>query len=80
MNRDVTVTMTFDEHSITACEVDVSGETLDIGGKIGGEMNHKILTAQSSNVDGVAAATVTAYGVRPRGGYFILFQQEDPHL
>ena len=38
INSDVTVTMTFDEHSITDMEIDVSGETPDIGGKIGGEM------------------------------------------
>lgn len=61
---NVTVTMTFDEHSITDCQIDVSGETPDIGGKIGNEMAQKILTAQSSQVDGVSGATVTADAVK----------------
>ena len=43
---DVTVTMTFDETSITDVQIDVSGETPDIGGKIGDEMSQKILAAQ----------------------------------
>ena len=42
---DVTVTMTFDETSITDVQIDVSGETPDIGGKIGDEMSQKILAA-----------------------------------
>ena len=64
INSDVTVTMTFDEHSITDMEIDVSGETPDIGGKIGGEMRDKILAAQTCNVDGVSGATVTADAIK----------------
>lgn len=64
IGSDVTVTMTFDEHSITDMQIDVSGETPDIGGKIGDEMREKILAAQSCDVDGVSGATVTADAVK----------------
>lgn len=61
---DVTVTMTFDETSITDVQIDVSGETPDIGGKIGDEMRERILTAQSCNVDGISRATITSDAVK----------------
>lgn len=64
INSDVTVTMTFDEHSITDMQIDVSGETPDIGGKIGNEMREKILAAQTCNVDGVSGATITADAIK----------------
>lgn len=61
---DVKVTMTFDEKSITDCQIDVSGETANIGGKIGPEMAEKILKAQSCDVDAVATATVTSDAIK----------------
>lgn len=61
---DVTVTMTFDETSITDVQIDVSGETPDIGGKIGDEMRQRILAAQSCNVDGISSATITSDAVK----------------
>lgn len=64
IGSDVTVTMTFDEHSITDMQIDISGETPDIGGKIGDEMREKILAAQSCNVDGVSGATITADAIK----------------
>lgn len=64
IGSDVTVTMTFDEHSITDMQIDVSGETPDIGGKIGDEMRDRILAAQTCNVDGVSGATVTADAIK----------------
>lgn len=64
INSDVTVTMTFDEHSITDMQIDVSRETPDIGGKIGDEMREKILAAQTCNVDGVSGATITADAIK----------------
>ncbi|MDE7243352.1 MAG: FAD-dependent oxidoreductase [Oscillospiraceae bacterium] len=64
INSDVTVTMTFDEHSITDVQIDASGETPDIGGKIVGEMQQKILSAQSCDVDGVSSATITADAIK----------------
>ena len=57
---DVKVTMTFDESMITAVDIDVSGETPDIGGKIGPQMEQAILSKQSADVDIVATATVTS--------------------
>lgn len=61
---DVKVTMTFDDTSITECEIDVSGETPDIGGKIGPEMREKILSLQTADVDGVSSATVTSDAIK----------------
>lgn len=64
ISSDVTVTMTFDETSITDVQIDVSGETPEIGGAIGDEMREKILSAQTCNVDGVSGATVTADAIK----------------
>ena len=61
---DVTVTMTFDETSITDVVIDVSGETPDIGGAIGESMAQAILDAQSADVDAVSGATVTSDAIR----------------
>lgn len=61
---DVTVTMTFDEKSITDVQIDASGETPDIGGKIIDEMREKILSGQTCNVDGVSGATITADAIK----------------
>ena len=61
---DVTVTMTFDETSITDVVIDVAGETPDIGGAIGENMAQAILDAQSADVDAVAGATVTSDAIR----------------
>ena len=61
---DVTVTMTFDADSITDVQIDVSGETPEIGGKIGEGMAQAILDAQGLDVDAVAGATVTGDAIR----------------
>ena len=61
---DVKVTMTFDEKMITDCKIDVSGETPDIGGKIGDKMAQAIVNAQSCDVDAVAGATVTSDAIK----------------
>ncbi len=61
---DVTVTMTFDETSITDVQIDVSGETADIGGAIGDQMAQAILDAQSCDVDAVSSATVTSNAIK----------------
>ena len=59
----VTVTMTFDETSITDVQIDVSAETASIGAVIGDEMAAKILEAQSAEVDAVAGASITSQAV-----------------
>lgn len=61
---DVTVTMTFDETSITDVQIDASGETPDIGGAAVEEMKNKILSAQTCNVDAVSGATVTCDAIK----------------
>ena len=64
IGSDVKVTMTFDEYSITNVSIDVSGETPDIGGKIGPDMENAILSMQSADVDAVTGATVTSDAIR----------------
>jgi succinate dehydrogenase/fumarate reductase flavoprotein subunit/uncharacterized protein with FMN-binding domain len=64
ISSDVTVTMTFDESSITNIEIDASGETPEIGGAAVDEMKEKILSAQSCSVDGVSGATVTSDAIK----------------
>ena len=64
IDSDVKVTMTFDETMITNVDIDVSGETPDIGGKIGGQMAQAILQKQSADVDVVTTATVTSNAIR----------------
>ncbi|MBR1455893.1 MAG: FAD-binding protein [Oscillospiraceae bacterium] len=61
---EVKVTMTFDETSITDVVIDVSGETADIGAKIGPEMENAILAGQTADVDAVSGASVTSDAVR----------------
>ena len=64
IGSDVTVTMTFDETSITDVQIDVSGETPDIGGKIGEQMQNAILSGQTADIDAVGGATVTSDAIR----------------
>ena len=61
---DVTVTMTFDETSITDIQLDLSQETPDIGQVAGDELIKQCLTAQSSQIDGVSGATLTSNAVK----------------
>ena len=61
---DVKVTMTFDETSITDVKIDVSGETPDIGGKIGPDLEKAVLSSQGPDIDTVSGATVTSDAVK----------------
>ena len=61
---DVEVTMTFSESAITDVKIDVSGETPEIGGAIGEQMEKAILEAQSADVDAVSGATVTSDAIK----------------
>ena len=63
LESEVTVTMTFDETSITDVVIDVSGETKDIGGAIGETMQNAILKMQSGDVDAVSGASITSKAV-----------------
>jgi uncharacterized protein with FMN-binding domain len=60
ISSDVTVTATFDESGITEITADVSGETAGIGADIGDAIIQKALKAQSSDIDGIAGATITS--------------------
>ena len=60
----VTVTMTFDETSITAVSIDASGETEGIGAATPDPLAQAILAAQSADIDGVSGATVTSNAVK----------------
>ena len=61
---EVKVTMTFDETMITDCVIDVSGETPDIGGVVGGDMAKAILSSQSCDVDAITGATITCNAIK----------------
>ncbi len=61
---EVTVTMTFDETSITDVVLDVSSETPDIGQAAADELKQMILDAQSAEIDGVSGASITTKAVR----------------
>ena len=64
LESEVTVTMTFDETSITDVVIDVSGETEGIGAAIGDTMQEAILAAQSADVDAVSGASITSNAVK----------------
>lgn len=64
LQSDVTVTMTFDESSITDVVIDASGETEGIGTGTPEPLKKAILDAQSAEVDAVSGATVTSNAVR----------------
>ena len=61
---DVTVTMTFDETSITDVVVDVSKETKDIGQLYGETLQEALMQLQSADIDSIAGATVTSDAVK----------------
>ena len=60
----VTVTMTFDENSITDVVIDASGETESLGGKAAEELQKSILSGQTSEVDAMSGATVTSNAIK----------------
>lgn len=64
LQSDVTVTMTFDESSITDVVIDASGETEGLGTATPEPLKKAILDAQSAEVDAVSGATVTSNAVK----------------
>lgn len=63
----IEVTLTVDSDSITAAEVNGTGETKGIGGLEAiedGTFVSQIMDAQSAEIDGVSGATITSDGVR----------------
>lgn len=64
ISSKVTVTMTFDETSITEVVIDASGETPSIGGAAVPELEQAIMDAQGAEIDGVSGATITSDAVK----------------
>lgn len=60
---DITVTMTFDESSITDVQIDAAGETPDIGGKAAEDLAKQIKEKQSLEVDVISGATVSSTAI-----------------
>ena len=63
---EITVTMTFDANSITDVQLDLSGETENIGQAKGEDLKKALLDAQSADIDAIAGATITSEAVRRR--------------
>lgn len=61
---EVVMSVTFDANSITAIDLDVSGETENIGQAAKDELVSQLMAAQGSEIDGVAGATVTTSAVK----------------
>ena len=64
MNGMVSVTLTVDETDIVDVELDVSGETENIGGAAAETLKTQILESNGTSIDGVSGATLTSDGVR----------------
>lgn len=65
---DVTVTMTFDETSITDVVIDAAGETQGLGDMAAEKLREAIISGQSAEVDAVTGATVTSTAVKEAAG------------
>ena len=84
MESAVTVTMTFDETSITDVVIDVSGETEGLGAAAGDALKEQILAAQGLEIDGVSGSSVTSNAVkeaaadciRQAGGTVVVMEPE----
>ena len=60
----VIVNVTVDENSITAIEIDGSGETPGIGAAAIEPLQEQVMAVQGAEVDGIAGATITSNAVR----------------
>ncbi len=60
---EVTVTMTFDEKSITDVVIDASGETENLGGAAAEVLVESIMKNQSAEIDAVSGSTLTSSAV-----------------
>ncbi|MCI8838247.1 MAG: FAD-binding protein [Hungatella sp.] len=63
IHSTITVTMTFDEENVTDVVLDVSGETPGYGQDAGDALREALLTAQSTEIDGVSGSTITSQAV-----------------
>lgn len=60
MASDVKVDVTVDESSVTDVQIDVSGETPNLGAAAGPELIRQFLEAQGAQIDGIAGVTLTS--------------------
>lgn len=63
IHSTITVTMTFDTDKVTDVVLDVSGETPGYGQDAGDALREALLTAQSTEIDGVSGSTITSHAV-----------------
>lgn len=61
---EISVSVTFDANAITGVELDLSGETANIGQAAKDTLVEQIMAAQTSQIDGVSGATVTNKAVQ----------------
>lgn len=61
---EISVSVTFDANAITGVELDLSGETANIGQAAKDTLVEQIIAAQTSQIDGVSGATVTSKAVQ----------------
>lgn len=61
---EISVSVTFDANAITGVELDLSGETANIGQAAKDTLVEQIMAAQTSQIDGVSGATVTSKAVQ----------------
>ena len=61
---EISATVTFDANSITKVELDLSGETENIGQAAKDKLIEQVMNAQTSQIDGVTGATVTSKAVQ----------------
>ena len=63
MEGDVSVTITWENGTVTACEIDASTETESIGQTAAPDLAYAIVEANYPEIDAVAGATVTSDAV-----------------
>ena len=63
MNGDVTVTVTFENGVVTACDVDASTETESLGQAAAPTVAQSIVDNNTPNVDAVSGSTVTSNAI-----------------
>lgn len=61
---EITVSLTVENGTITACSIQGDDETPDIGGKALPELEKQIVKANGIEIDGISGATVTTKAVR----------------
>ena len=63
MNGDVTVTITFENGAVTACDVDASTETESLGQAAAPTVAQSIVDGNTPNVDAVSGSTITSNAI-----------------